>query len=104
MTIKELQIIMDRAKKEADQFYERELEKEKIRANNEYRKELEKIRSEVYDLNKAVGFYNMADMEYDDFQGAMKQYSYEERMKVAYAFFLHIKMLDNIVFDLEGEE
>ena len=103
MTINELHAIMDRAKKECDQFYERELEKEKIRANNEYRKELDKIRNEAYALNQNVGFYNFADMEYDEFVEGMKHYNYEERIKIAYAFFLHIKLLDNIIFE-EGEE
>ena len=103
MTIKELQIIMDRAKKEADQFYDRELEKEKIRANNEYRKELDKIRNEVYELNKEAGFYGIAGIEYEEFLEAMRCYSYEDRMKVAYALLQHIALLDNIVFDEEGE-
>ena len=34
---------------------------------------------------------------------AMKGYSYEEKMKIAFAFLQHIALLDNIVFDEEGE-
>lgn len=86
MTIKELQ-----------------LEKERRRDNSECMKELDRIRNEVYELNHKSGFYGMADMEYKDFLEALKGYSYEERMKISYAFFLHIKILDNIVFDEEGE-
>ena len=48
MTIKELQIILDRAKKEEDLRYHRKLNK---------------IRDEVYQLNKEVGFYGFAGME-----------------------------------------
>lgn len=101
MTIKELQIIMDRAKKEADEFYEKQLEKERRRDNSECREELDKIRNEVYELNHKSGFYGMADMEYDEFLEVMNGYSFEERMKIAYAFFLHIKIIDNIIFDFE---
>lgn len=103
MTIKELQIIIDRAKKEADEFYDRELKKEEIRANNKYRKELDKIRNDVYELNKEVGFYDIAGIEYEEFLEVMKEYSYVERMKIAYALLQHIALLDNIVFDKEGE-
>lgn len=104
MTIKELQVIMERAKKEADEFYEKQLEKERRKDNSECRKELDKIRNEVYELNHKSGFYGMADMEYDEFLEVMNGYSFEERMKIAYAFFLHIKILDNIVFDLRREK
>ena len=88
MTIKELQIILDRAKKEEDLRYHRKLNK---------------IRDEVYQLNKEVGFYGFAGMEYKEFLEAMKGYSYEEKMKIAFAFLQHIALLDNIVFDEEGE-
>ena len=106
MTIKELQVIIERANKEAEEFYAKQLEKERRRDNSECRKELDKIRNEVYELNHKSGFYGMADMEYDDFLEAMKGYSFEERMRIAYAFFLHIKIIDNIIFDFEedGEE
>lgn len=104
MTIKELQIIMERAQKEAEEFYEKQLEKERRRDNSECRKELDKIRNEVYELNHKSGFYGMADMEFDEFLEAMNGYSFEERMKIAYGFFLHIKILDNIVFDFEEGE
>ena len=89
MTIKELHIIMERAKKEADLKNLRKLNK---------------IREEVYQLNKDVGFYGIAGMEYKEFLEAMRSYSYEDRMKVAYALLQHIALLDNIVFDEEGEE
>ena len=103
MTIKELQIIMERATKEAEE-YSKQLEKERRRENNEARKELDRIRNEVYQLNKEVGFYGIAGMEYKEFLEAMKGYSYEEKMKIAFAFLQHIALLDNIVFDEEGEE
>lgn len=89
MTIKELQIIIERAKKEVDL---------------ENLKKLNKIREEVYQLNKEVGFYGIAGIEYKEFSEAMKGYSYEEKMKIAYALLQHIALLDNIVFDEEGEE
>ena len=104
MTIKELQVIIERANKEAEEFYSKQLEKERRRENSEARKELERIRDEVYQLNKKVGFYGIAGMEYDEFLEAMRSYSYEDRMKVAYALLQHISLLDNIVFDEEGEE
>ena len=103
MTIKELQIIIDRAKKEGDDFVEKQLEKERRRDNSECRKELDKIRNEVYELNHKSGFYGMADMKYDDFLEVMKGYSFEERMRIAYSFFLHIKIIDNIIFDFDEE-
>ena len=103
MTIKELQIIMERAKREVrsdievNEFYKKEVDLKNLR-------KLNKIREEVYQLNKEVGFYGIAGMEYKEFLEAMKGYSYEERMKIAYALLLHIAALDNIVFDEEGEE
>lgn len=103
MTIKELQIIMERANKEAEEFYAKQLEKERRRDNNKARKELDRIRNEVYELNKEVGFYGIAGMEYNEFLEAMKGYSYEEKMKISFAFLQHIAALDNIVFDEEGE-
>ncbi len=103
MTIKELQIIIDRATKEAEEFYTKQLEKERRRENNEARRELDRIRNEVYELNKEAGFYGIAGIEYKEFLEAMKGYSYEERMKIAFAFLQHIAALDNIVFDEEGE-
>ena len=93
MTIKELQIIMDRAKKEVDEERDRW-----------YQRKLNKIREEVYELNKEVGFYEMVGMDYKEFLEAMKGYSFGERMRIAYALFLHIKILDNIVFDEEGDD
>lgn len=103
MTIKDLQAIIERANKEAEEFYSKQLEKERRRENNEARRELDKIRNEVYQLNKEVGFYGIADIEYKEFLEAMKGYSYEERMKISFAFLQHIAALDNIVFDEEGE-
>jgi len=106
MTIKELQVIMERAQKEAEEFYEKQLEKERRKDNIECRKELDKIRNKVYELNHKSGFYGMGDMEYDEFLEAMKGYTFEDRMRIVYAFFLHIKIIDNIIFDFEegGEE
>ena len=103
MTIKELQIIMERANKEAEEFYAKQLEKERRRDNNKARKELDRIRNEVYELNKEVGFYGFADIEYVEFLEAMRHYTFEERMKISFAFLQHIAALDNIVFDEEGE-
>lgn len=103
MTIKELQVIMERAQKDAEEFYEKQLEKERRRENSECRKELDKIRNEVYEFNHKVGFYDIAGMEYKEFLDAMRHYTYEERMKISFAFLQHIALLDNIVFDEEGE-
>ena len=103
MTIKELQIIMERANKEAEEFYSKQLEKERRRENNEARKELDRIRNEVYELNKEVGFYGIAGIEFVEFLEAMRHYTFEERMKISFAFLQHIAALDNIVFDEEGE-
>lgn len=88
MTNKELQILMERAKIEAEMV-------NKKRLNN--------IRKEVYRLNKEAGFYGIAGMEYEEFLEAMRHYTYEERMKISFAFLQHIALLDNIVFDEEGE-
>lgn len=115
MTIKELQIIMERAKREVAEEYKVKgnaltlkdiaiiQERARQEVDLEYQRKLNKIREKAYELNKEVGFYGIAGMEYDDFLDAMKEYSYPERMKVAYAFFLHIKLLDNIIFE-ESEE
>ena len=88
MTYKEFCIMMDQAKREVD---------------STYRKKVNIIRHRVYELNKEVGFYGIAGMEYKEFLEAMKGYSYEEKMKIAYALLQHIAQLDNIVFDEEGE-
>ncbi len=115
MTIKELQIIIDRAKKEAEEMYKvtgnnftlKDIDIIVNRARQEedlrYQRKLNKIREEVYQLNKDVGFYGIAGMEYKEFLEAMRSYSYEDQMKVAYALLQHIALLDNIVFDEEGE-
>ena len=88
MTNKELQIIIERAKIEAETINEKRL-------NN--------IRNRVYQLNKEAGFYGIAGIEYYEFLEAMRHYSYEERMKISFAFLQHVALLDNIVFD-EGYE
>ena len=115
MTIKELQIIIERAKKEAAEMYKttgnnftlKDIDIIVNRARQEedlqHLEKLNKIREKVYELNKKVGFYGIADMEYKEFLEVMKEYSYEERMKIAYALLQHISLLDNIVFDEEGE-
>lgn len=104
MTIKELQIIMDRAKKEADQFYKEQLDREREKENNWYKKKLNEIREKAYELNREVGFYGIAGMTYDEFLECMKHYSYSERMRIAFALYQHISLLDNIIFDEEGDE
>lgn len=88
MTYKEFCIMMDQAKREVD---------------STYRKKVNMIRHKVYELNKEVGFYGIDGMEYKEFLEAMRSYSYEDQMKVAYALLQHIALLDNIVFDEEGE-
>ena len=115
MTIKELQIIIERAKKEAAEMYKttgnnftlKDIDIIVNRARQEedlrYLRKLNKIRNDVYELNKEVGFYGIAGIEYKEFLEVMKEYSYEERMKIAYALLQHISLLDNIVFDEEGE-
>lgn len=87
MTNKELQILMERAKIEAEMI-------NKKRLNN--------IRKRVYQLNKEVGFYDFDGIEYVEFLEAMRHYTFEERMKISFAFLQHIAALDNIVFDEEG--
>lgn len=104
MTIKELRLIMDRAKKEADQFYKEQMDRERENENNCYKKKLNEIRAKAYELNKEVGFYGIAGMSYNEFLEAMKHYSYEERMWVSFAFLRHISLLDNIIFDEEDDE
>ena len=116
MTIKELQIITERAKKEAEEMYKvtgnnftlKDIDIIVNRAKQEedlhYQKQLNKIREKVYELNKEVGFYGIAGMEYKEFLEVMKEYSYEEKMKIAFAMLQYISLLDNIVFDEEGEE
>ena len=89
MTYNQFCIMMDQAKREVD---------------STYRKKVNMIRQKVYELNKEVGFYGIAGMEYKEFLEAMKGYSYEEKMKIAFAMLQHIALLDNIVFDEEGEE
>ena len=88
MTYNQFRIMMDQAKREVD---------------STYRKKVNIIRHKVYELNKEVGFYGIAGMEYKEFLEAMNGYSYEEKMKIAYALLQHIALLDNIVFDEEGE-
>lgn len=88
MTFNQFEMMMDQAKREVD---------------STYRKKVNIIRHKVYELNKEVGFYGIAGMEYDEFLEAMKGYSYEEKMKIAYALLLYIAALDNIVFDVEDE-
>lgn len=116
MTIKELQIIMERAKREVAEEYKVKgnaltlkdiaiiQERARQEEDLEYQRKLNKIRNEAYALNQESGFYGIAGMDYDEFLEAMKEYSYSERMKLAYAFFLHIKLLDNIIFDFEEGE
>lgn len=115
MTIKELQSIMERAKKEAYEEYKvkgntftlKYIEIIMNRAKQEedllYQRKLNKIREEVYNLNKEVGFYGIAGIEYEEFLEVMRHYTYEERMKISYAFLQHLAALDNIVFD-EGDD
>lgn len=115
MTIKELQAIIERANKEAEEMYKatgnnftlKDIDIIVNRARQEedlrYLRKLNKIREEVYQLNKEVGFYGIAGMEYKEFLEAMKGYSYEEKMRIAFALLQHIALLDNIVFDEEGE-
>lgn len=116
MTTKEFLRLMDRAKKEAAEMYKttgnnftlKDIDIIVNRARQEedlfYQKKLNKIRKEVYELNKEVGFYGIAGMTYHEFLEAMKGYIYEERMKISFALLQHIAALDNIVFDEEGEE
>lgn len=115
MTIKELQIIMERAKREVAEEYKVKgnaltlkdiaiiQERARQEVDLEYQRKLNKIRDKAYELNKEVGFYGIAGMEYDEFLEAMRSYNYEERLRLAYAFLQHIAILDNIIFD-EGEE
>ena len=113
MTTEEFLILMERAKKEAyeewktrgDNFTLKDIDINVNRARQEedlrYQRKLNKIREEVYQLNKEVGFYGIAGMEYKEFLEAVKGYSYEEKMKISFAMLRHIALLDNIVFDEE---
>lgn len=116
MTTKEFLKLMDRAKKEAAEMYKatgnnftlKDIDIIVNRARQEedlrYLRKLNKIREEVYQLNKEIGFYGIVGMEYKEFLEAMKGYSYEERMRISFAMLQHIAELDDIVFDEEDEE
>lgn len=111
MTIKELQIIMERAKREVAEEYKVKgnaltlkdiaiiQERARQEVDLEYQRKLNKIREKAYELNKEVGFYDIAGMKYEEFLEAIKHYSYEERMRIAYSFLRHIELLDNIIFE-----
>lgn len=115
MTIKELQIIMERAKREVAEEYKVKgnaltlkdiaiiQERARQEEDLEYQRKLNKIRDKAHELNKEVGFYGIARMEYKEFLEVMKKYSDDERMKLAFAFFQYIALLNDIVFDEEGE-
>lgn len=96
MTIIELQAIMDKAKKEAKEFYKE--------GDMFYKKKLSKIREKVFDLNKETAFYGICDIDFDTFEKCMGEYTYSDQMVIAYQLLQHIRLLDNIIFDEEGEE
>lgn len=115
MTIKQLQEIMERAKREVAEEYKVKgntltlkdiaiiQERARKEVDLEYLEKLNKIREKVYKYNKEVGFYDIAGFGFAQFRRQMQTYSYDDQMKLAYAFFQHIKTLDNMVFDEEDE-
>lgn len=88
-TLKDIDIIVNRARQEED-----------LRCL----RKLNKIRKEVCQLNKECGFHDIPDIEYKEFLEAMRHFTFEERMKISFTFLQHIAALNNIVFDEEDEE
>ena len=95
MTFKELQVIIERANKEA----------EKAHADHMFiKKKLNNIREKAFGLNRDTGFYGICDMSFESFKKCMSEYTYSDQMIIAYHLLLHIGKLDNMIFDEEGEE
>lgn len=96
MTFKELQRIMDKARTEVEQLHETE-------DAMFYKKKLSKIRNKAFELNKETGFYGICDMDFDNFEKCMGEYTYSDQMIIAYHLLQHARILDNMIFDEEGE-
>lgn len=95
MTFKELQVIIEKANREAAKAHE---------DNMYYKKKLDNIREKAFELNRKTGFYGICDMSFASFEKCMSEYAYSEQMIIAYHLLLHIGLLDNMIFDEEGEE
>lgn len=83
MTNKELRILMERAKVEAEMINKRRL--------NE-------IRKEAYKLNKEVEWDKCKGMDFDTFCNVFRHYNIEDALTILYSFYQHIELLNNIIF------
>lgn len=97
MTFKELQRIMDKARTEVEKMHVTDNDKF-------YRNKLYEIRNKAFDLNKETGFYSICDMNFDNFEKCMGEYTYSDQMIIAYHLLQHARILDNMIFDGEGED
>lgn len=90
MTSKELQVIIERANKEAEKAHEDRMF---------YKKKLNNIRKKAFELNRDTGFYGICDMGFDTFEKCMGEYTHSDQMIIAYHLLLHSRLLDNMIFD-----
>lgn len=95
MTFKELQRIIESANSEAEKAHKDSMF---------YKKKLNNIRKKAFELNRDTGFYGICDMSFDSFEKCMREYTYSDQMIIAYHLLQHIRRLDNMIFDEEGEE
>ena len=97
MTFKELQRIMDKARTEVEKMHATD-------EDNFYRNKLYEIRNKAFELNKETCFYGICDIDFDTFEKCMGEYTYSDQMVIAYHLLQHIRLLDNMIFDEEGED
>lgn len=83
MTNKELQILMERAKVEAEMINKRRLND---------------IRKEAYKLNKEVEWDKCKGMDFDTFCDVFKDYNMRDAFRIFYSFYQHIEILNHIIF------
>lgn len=95
MTFKELQVIIERANREAEKAHKDHMF---------YKKKLNNIREKAFELNRDTGFYGICDMDFDNFEKCMGEYTYSDQMVIAYHLLQHARLLDNMIFDEEGED
>ena len=83
MTNKELQILMQRAKIEAEMIN---------------KKRLNEIRKEAYKVNKVVEWDKCKGMDFDTFCDVFMHYNVTDAFKIFYSFYQHIDLLNHIIF------